>query len=107
MAPSTPVPPPSWPISPGGAGSPGPALRFALMFLYPRVGKFVSCLLCVPPAPIFKAIEKVYAIKAVASFLSGPRPFLHPAAPGRDRISGYSCPNLPMDCSQRDPLAFN
>ena len=76
MAPFTPVPPPSWPISPGGAGSPGPALRFALMFLYPRVGKFVSCLLCVPPAPIFKAIEKVYAIKAVVSFLSGPRPFI-------------------------------
>lgn len=83
LALSTPVPPLNWPISPGGAGSPGPTLGFALMFLPPPPpagggGETnFSCLrsLVRPLIPIFKAIEKVYAIKAVASFLSDRRPF--------------------------------
>lgn len=33
---STPVPPPNWPISPEGAGFPGPTLAFALKFLPAR-----------------------------------------------------------------------
>ena len=61
------------------------------MFLYPRLGKFVSCLLCVPPAPIFKAIEKVYAIKAVASFLSGPHPLPPSGSLWEGSDSGHSC----------------
>uniref|UniRef100_A0A8D1WMX0 sphingosine kinase n=1 Tax=Sus scrofa TaxID=9823 RepID=A0A8D1WMX0_PIG len=55
LALSTAVPPLSWPISRGGAGSPGPAHRLALMFLSPRVGRGSSCPLssvsCASPAP--------------------------------------------------------
>lgn len=51
------------------------------MFLPPTAGgdeetHFSRLLSLVRPlTPIFKAIEKVYAIKAVASFLSDRRPF--------------------------------
>lgn len=63
----TPVPPPNWPSSPGGAGSPGPALGFALIFLPSRAqaGQSSSCASFLCPQTK-KAIEKVYAIKAVA-----------------------------------------
>lgn len=48
----TPVPPFNWPISPGGAGSPGPTLAFALQFLPDprecRQSSFpVFCVLCI------------------------------------------------------------
>lgn len=63
------MPPLNWP---GGAGSPGPTLTFALRFRPVRAGgKFISRFLSPVrlQTPIFKAIEKVYAIKAVATFL--------------------------------------
>lgn len=69
LALSPPVPPWNWP---GGAGSPGPTLTFALRFRPVRAGgRFISRFLSPVrlQTPIFKAIEKVYAIKAVATFL--------------------------------------
>lgn len=70
-----------------GQVPPGPTLTFALRFRPVRVGgRFISRFLSPVrlQTPIFKAIEKVYAIKAVATFLLDPRLCLCPAASGRE-----------------------